>query len=107
LDIIAHRIGDKPFDLEFAVTYRCNLRCVQCDIWRYDQENPNKAMEEMDIGEIGRIFSSYGGFRIVGITGGEPFLRGGFGPDNRRHIELPKAPRAALHNHQWPIDGYR
>lgn len=76
LDIIAHRIGDKPFDLEFAVTYRCNLRCVQCDIWRYDQENPNKAMEEMDIGEIGRIFSSYGGFRIVGITGGEPFLRG-------------------------------
>lgn len=76
LGFIAYRIMDRPFDLEFAITYRCNLRCIQCDVWRYDQENPHKAMEELGIEEIQRIFSSYDGLRVIGITGGEPFLRG-------------------------------
>jgi len=30
---------------------------------------------ELKIGEIEEIFSSYRGFKVVGITGGEPFLR--------------------------------
>ncbi len=75
LGIVTYRIRDRPFDLEFAITYRCNLRCVQCDIWRYDQENLHKAREELGVEEIQKIFSSYDGLRVVGITGGEPFLR--------------------------------
>jgi len=72
---VIHNFKDIPFDLEFAVTNRCNLRCVQCDIWRYYEENPEMIQMELGIGEIEKIFSSYRGFKVVGITGGEPFLR--------------------------------
>jgi len=72
---ILSNLRDLPFDLEFAVTNRCNLRCIQCDIWRYYEENPEKIETELKITEIDKIFSAYRGFSVVGITGGEPFLR--------------------------------
>ena len=70
-----HNLKDTPFDLEFAVTNSCNLRCIQCDIWRYYEEKPEMIQIELKTGEIEKIFSSYRGFNVVGITGGEPFLR--------------------------------
>ena len=75
LSAVMHNLEDTPFDLEFAVTNRCNLRCVHCDSWRYYEENPEMIQTELRIGEIDKIFSSYRGFNVVGITGGEPFLR--------------------------------
>jgi len=72
---LMHDLKDTPFDLEFAVTNRCNLRCIQCDVWRYYEENPEEIRTELKIEEIEKIFSSYRGFKVVGITGGEPFLR--------------------------------
>jgi radical SAM protein with 4Fe4S-binding SPASM domain len=63
------RFKGSPFDLEFAVTYKCNLRCVQCNIWRYSVK------PELSLKEIYKIFSSYKNFKVLGITGGEPFLR--------------------------------
>lgn len=71
---ISSNLKDQPFNLEFAVTYQCNLNCIQCDIWKY-YENPEKAKEELTISEIDEIFRSYNGFRVVGLTGGEPYLR--------------------------------
>jgi len=70
-----HNLRDIPFDLEFAVTNRCDLRCIQCDVWRYYEESPEMIQSELRIGEIEKIFSSYRGFSVIGITGGEPFLR--------------------------------
>jgi len=70
-DALWSRIIDKPFSLDFAVTYRCNCRCVQCSIWQH----PSRVEEELTLGEIQQIFNSYHGWKIVGITGGEPFLR--------------------------------
>lgn len=70
-DALLSRVANKPFSLDFAVTYRCNARCVQCSIWKH----PSKANEELTLGEIQRILDSYRGWKIVGITGGEPFLR--------------------------------
>jgi len=72
---VSHNFKDTPFDLEFAVTNRCNLRCIQCDIWRYYEERPKEIQTELRIEEIEKIFSSYRGFKVFGITGGEPFLR--------------------------------
>ena len=63
------RFKNFPFDLEFAVTYKCNLRCLQCNIWRCD------AKPELSLEEIRKIFSSYKNFEVLGVTGGEPFLR--------------------------------
>ncbi|MDI6903781.1 MAG: radical SAM protein [Methanocellales archaeon] len=74
-DAVLSSIRDLPFNLEFAVTYKCNVRCVQCNVWQYYKENPERAKKELTIEEIVRIFSSYNGFSVIGITGGEPFLR--------------------------------
>jgi radical SAM protein with 4Fe4S-binding SPASM domain len=71
---ISSNLRDRPFNLEFAVTYQCNLRCIQCDIWKY-YDDPAKAKRELTIDEVDKIFRSYRGFKVVGITGGEPYLR--------------------------------
>lgn len=71
---ISSNLKDRPFNLEFAVTYQCNLKCVQCDVWKYYDEL-EKAKEELTISEIDKIFRSYNGFKVVGLTGGEPYLR--------------------------------
>jgi len=64
------RITKRPWNLEYAVTYCCNARCVQCKNWKYRDERG-----ELNLDEIKEIFESYRGFKVVGITGGEPTLR--------------------------------
>ena len=59
-----------PFKLSFAVTYRCNLKCSMCNIWK-----KKPAEEELNVGEIDGFFRKANKFSWVGITGGEPFLR--------------------------------
>ncbi len=56
--------------ISFAVTYRCNLRCGMCHIWK-----KKPAPDELDAREIDRFFKYANGFSWVGLTGGEPFLR--------------------------------
>jgi radical SAM protein with 4Fe4S-binding SPASM domain len=68
-------ICDKPFNLEFAVTNMCNCRCIQCSVWKDYLEKPERIREELTTKEIEKIFSSYKGFSIIGITGGEPYMR--------------------------------
>lgn len=75
LDALLSNLRGLPFNLEFAVTNKCNLKCIQCNVWRYYMENPEKLREELTVKEIENIFSSYEGFSVIGITGGEPFLR--------------------------------
>ncbi len=75
LDGVISNITDKPFDLDFAVTYRCNLRCIQCNVWRQYLEHPERVKDELSRDEIRKIFTSYGGFKVLGITGGEPYMR--------------------------------
>jgi len=74
-DAVMSRVRDRPFDIDFAVTNMCNCRCVQCSVWKYYLKKPEKVREELTVEEIKRIFSSYKGFSIVGITGGEPYMR--------------------------------
>jgi len=64
------RLTKRPFSLDFAITFRCNARCVQCNIWK--GKNTGK---ELSISEIRQIFHSYKGLKSFGITGGEVFLR--------------------------------
>ncbi|MBI5881837.1 MAG: radical SAM protein [Elusimicrobia bacterium] len=58
-----------PLKLSFAVTYRCNLSCSMCRIWR------KAPQPELSLEDIRRFFDRGRGFSWVGITGGEPFLR--------------------------------
>jgi MoaA/NifB/PqqE/SkfB family radical SAM enzyme len=59
-----------PLKVSLAVTWRCNLRCRMCNIWRRDPGG-----DELTAAEVDDFFRRADGFRWVGFTGGEPFLR--------------------------------
>jgi MoaA/NifB/PqqE/SkfB family radical SAM enzyme len=69
LDALWSKSIDRPFNLEFAVTRKCNSKCLMCNQWKLTSNN------ELSSYEISRIFLSYQHFKMVGITGGEPTLR--------------------------------
>ena len=69
LNAVWSKITNKPFDLDFAITTNCNYHCKMCSQWKNNVDN------ELSLLEIEKIFSSYGGFKVIGVTGGEPFLR--------------------------------
>ena len=55
-----------PREAVIAVTYRCNCRCVMCNIWK------EKVQLEMPADAYSKLPTT---LRVVNITGGEPFLR--------------------------------
>ncbi len=59
----------RPYKLTFAVTYRCQLRCGMCGIWK------RGPLPEMTAEEIGRFFSTARAFSWINLSGGELFLR--------------------------------
>jgi molybdenum cofactor biosynthesis enzyme MoaA len=67
-DAVVSNLTDRPFNLEFAVTNLCNCRCIQCSVWKHYLEKPERVGEELKAEEVRRIFSSYKGFSVIGIT---------------------------------------
>lgn len=59
-----------PLKISYAVTYKCNLKCRICNIWKKDAKE-----RELSLSEIESFFRCARKFYWVGITGGEPFLR--------------------------------
>lgn len=55
-----------PFDCVVAVTYRCNSRCLMCNIWNED------AGDDLDAALLAKLPDS---LKYVNLSGGEPFLR--------------------------------
>lgn len=71
LTTLKNRLGiiSYPSLVTFIVTWRCNQRCIMCDIWK------KKKTYEMSVEEIDTIFSQLKPLDAIRITGGEPFLR--------------------------------
>ncbi len=59
----------EPYKLTFAITYRCQSRCLTCNIWQMHPTN------ELTLEEITEFAKKNNSFRWIEITGGEPFLR--------------------------------
>jgi MoaA/NifB/PqqE/SkfB family radical SAM enzyme len=55
--------------LNFAITYRCNLKCKICNIWK------KKSTNELTLEEIEKTAKKNNFFSWISLTGGEPFLR--------------------------------
>jgi len=55
-----------PSEAVVAVTYKCNSKCVMCDIWQ------KPICEELEPSVYSKLPDS---LRTINITGGEPFLR--------------------------------
>jgi radical SAM protein with 4Fe4S-binding SPASM domain len=58
-----------PYEINFAITYRCNSKCKICNIWRRRQLN------ELKLNEIKELTEKIGFIHWVRLTGGETFLR--------------------------------
>jgi len=58
-----------PYQINFAITYKCNSRCKFCNIWRIKSKN------ELSLEEIKKIASKSKFINWIRLTGGEPFLR--------------------------------
>ncbi len=60
---------EHPYKLTFSVTYRCQSRCLTCNIWEM------KPVNELTLDEIRNFASKNKHFKWIELTGGEPFLR--------------------------------
>lgn len=65
------RTPHPPSFITYMTTWRCNGRCIFCDIWKRD---PAQA-EELSPQEVGKLFQQFKTVDVLRITGGEPFLR--------------------------------
>lgn len=54
-----------PIDAVLAITYKCNSRCVMCDIWKIREHNDVKPEVYAKLPRT---------LRTINISGGEPFL---------------------------------
>ena len=62
---------DKPQQIIFFITNRCNSRCKHCFNWKV----LNAEMNELSLEEIEKISKNLGEFPDLLLSGGEPFLR--------------------------------
>jgi Fe-coproporphyrin III synthase len=60
---------DRPYKLNFCVTYWCQSRCLSCNIWQM------KPKGELSLDEIKEFVKKNPYFKWVELTGGEIFLR--------------------------------
>lgn len=58
-----------PYKLTYVTTYKCQSRCVVCDIWK------KQPVGELTLEEIQQFFKTSNKFMWIDITGGEVFLR--------------------------------
>jgi len=58
-----------PSFVTYLVTYKCNAKCLICDIWK----KPDGY--EMNLNEIYNVFEQLKHLDVIRITGGEPFVR--------------------------------
>jgi Fe-coproporphyrin III synthase len=71
--IIKNKLGiiQYPSFVTWLVTWRCNGRCIMCDIWKKDVD----PAEELSVADAQNIFKQLKKIDVLRLTGGEPFLR--------------------------------
>ncbi len=69
--VVNNKMGrvELPSMCTFIVTWRCNLRCFMCDVWKKSDH------DDMTVAEIRAVFRQIPRLDSLRITGGEPFLR--------------------------------
>ncbi len=56
-----------PTDVSVITTYRCQMRCKMCNIWKYPS-NVKKEISPKDLEKLPKL-------KFANVTGGEPFQR--------------------------------
>ncbi len=91
---------ERPYKLNFSISYWCQSRCLTCDIWRIKPSN------ELKLDEIQEFAAKNNYFKWIEITGGEPFMRSDMVEvvrafaDNSSSLYLLTIPTNSLCNHE-------
>ncbi len=84
-----------PTDVSIILTYRCQMRCKMCDIWK----NPTDTKKEITAKELEILPDT---FKFVNLTGGEPFQREDI--EDVVEVMFKKAPRIVISTSGWHKD---
>jgi MoaA/NifB/PqqE/SkfB family radical SAM enzyme len=93
----------RPLFLDYAVTWRCNARCIMCDTWQACKDLDTPMPGELSLEDwrfmLKRDAEFLAGLKKIGLTGGEPFLRKDMVELIRLfHEHLPKARISVVSN---------
>jgi MoaA/NifB/PqqE/SkfB family radical SAM enzyme len=64
-----------PVNLVFDITYRCNLQCTICDVWKISDENSRTELTSDQILKTINEFNQVFRLKNIRFLGGEPLLR--------------------------------
>lgn len=84
-----------PTDVSIITTYRCQMRCKMCDIWKH----PTDVKKEITPRELEMLPDN---FKFVNLTGGEPFQREDI--EDVVEVMFKKAPRIVISTSGWHKD---
>ena len=86
-----------PYRFTYIVTYKCNFKCVMCNVWQKSTDN------ELSLEQIREFFTKSNQFSWINLSGGEIFLRKDL-PDivkiifeNCKHLYLLDFPTNGFH----------
>lgn len=84
-----------PKVVQLPITYRCNSKCVMCNIWQMDYSN------EMTVEELARFLQDpiFSKVEAVGINGGEPSLIKELPAFAEEILKLPKIKNLNIISH--------
>ncbi|MFV0468931.1 MAG: radical SAM protein [Dysgonomonas sp.] len=80
-----------PTDASIITTYRCQMRCQMCNIWKY----PTDKVQEITPKDLEKLPD----LKFINITGGEPFQRRDI--EDLVAISFQKAPRVVISTSGW------
>lgn len=80
-----------PTDVSIITTYRCQMRCQMCNIWKY----PSDELKEITAKDL-EILPK---MKFVNVTGGEPFQRRDL--EDIVAVSFEKAPRVVISTSGW------
>lgn len=80
-----------PTDVSVITTYRCQMRCKMCNIWKYPTD------EKMEI--TPKDLEKLPSMKFANVTGGEPFLRKDL--EDIIAVLFTKVPRVVISTSGW------
>ncbi|HBE43613.1 MAG TPA: radical SAM protein [Bacteroidales bacterium] len=84
-----------PTDASIITTYRCQMRCKMCNIWKY----PSDARKEITARDLEKLPS----LKFINVTGGEPFQRRDL--EDIISVLFTRAPRVVISTSGWHYPG--
>ena len=84
-----------PTDASIITTYRCQMRCKMCNIWKY----PSSQSLEITPKDLEKLPP----LKFINVTGGEPFQRRDL--EDIISVLFTKAPRVVISTSGWHFPG--